>query len=162
MVRLVPMDGDDWRDYLEFAMENYAQEKVRAGNWPADQALELARRAFQSLLPNGGATRDQFFYSIRDDEGHKAGYLWLGVLREGCEPSAFLYDFLVFEPFRRQGIGAAALQAAEAKAKEMGLRRMGLHVFGHNLAARALYEKLGYVPVNINMEKTLDSASDGG
>ena len=44
----------------------------------------------------------------------------------------------------------------------MGLHKMGLHVFGHNLAARALYEKLGYVPVNINMEKQLDGAPDEG
>ncbi|NLG52183.1 MAG: GNAT family N-acetyltransferase [Chloroflexi bacterium] len=156
VVRLVPMDDGDWRDYLEFAVGNYAEEKVRAGNWPADQALQLSRQAFQSLLPSGRATRDQHFYTILDDEGNKAGYVWLGVLREGDEPSAYLYDFLVFEQYRRRGIGTAALQAAEAKAREMGLKKMGLHVFGHNLAARGLYEKLGYVPVNINMEKSLD------
>jgi hypothetical protein len=32
---------------------------------------------------------------------------------------------------------------------------VGLHVFGHNAGARALYEALGYQPTNINMFKPL-------
>ncbi len=156
IVRLVPMDDEDFRQYMDYAVDNYAREKVRSGNWPADRARELSRQTFQSVLPNGRASRDQYLYSVQDQAGTKVGFLWLGVLREGSQPTGFLYDFLIFEPYRRQGYGTAALLAAEAQAKEMGLSKMGLHVFGHNLAARGLYEKLGYVPVNINMEKDLD------
>jgi RimJ/RimL family protein N-acetyltransferase len=35
----------------------------------------------------------------------------------------------------------------------MGVHRIRLQVFGHNLAARDLYEKSGYEMVNIYMEK---------
>jgi RimJ/RimL family protein N-acetyltransferase len=48
-----------------------------------------------------------------------------------------------------------AMTKLEGEAKRLGLDRIGLHVFGHNSAARPLYEKLGYVPTNINMVKHL-------
>lgn len=47
------------------------------------------------------------------------------------------------------------MKQIELKAKELRLKEIGLHVFGHNKAARGLYEKLGYVETNIKMEKSL-------
>ena len=37
----------------------------------------------------------------------------------------------------------------------MGLAAISLHVFGHNTAARALYEKLGFVTKSVLMSKAL-------
>jgi RimJ/RimL family protein N-acetyltransferase len=45
---------------------------------------------------------------------------------------------------RRQGVGRALMEAAEAWAREVGVRKLELHVFPHNEAAIALYEGLGY------------------
>jgi ribosomal protein S18 acetylase RimI-like enzyme len=45
---------------------------------------------------------------------------------------------------RRQGIGEALVLAAVAWARTRGARRVVLHVFFHNAAAIALYEKLGF------------------
>lgn len=47
------------------------------------------------------------------------------------------------------------MKQAEIIAKEVGLKMIGLHVFGHNKVARGLYEKSGYTETNIKMEKTL-------
>lgn len=66
-----------------------------------------------------------------------------------------MYDFLVYEPYRRCGYGWQALQALEQNVRALGLDTIGLHVFGHNHAARALYEKAGYEVTNINMAKKL-------
>ena len=45
--------------------------------------------------------------------------------------------------------------ALEEEARRFGLTALALHVFGHNTAARALYEGIGYQITNINMRKDL-------
>ena len=47
--------------------------------------------------------------------------------------------------YRRRGIGRALLDAAERWARERGVRKLELHVFPHNEAAIALYERAGFV-----------------
>ena len=64
-------------------------------------------------------------------------------------------DIVIDEPYRRRGYGQAAMLALEDSVRSLGLRGIALHVFGHNTAARALYERLGYTVTNINMAKRL-------
>lgn len=45
---------------------------------------------------------------------------------------------------RRRGVAAALLTAAETSARERGARKIALHVFAPNVAARQLYERFGY------------------
>lgn len=47
------------------------------------------------------------------------------------------------------------MKEVEIIAKEIGLKMIGLHVFGHNKVARGLYEQLGYAETHIKMEKSL-------
>ena len=48
-----------------------------------------------------------------------------------------------------------ALQAVESTAAAAGATSIGLNVFANNKEAQALYQKLGYVPTNLNMYKSL-------
>jgi ribosomal protein S18 acetylase RimI-like enzyme len=156
VVDLVPMTEDQFHAYLGFAVANYAQENIRAGNVAPDRALDAAGQQFQSLLPDGLDTPDQYLFSVQDTIREKSvGYLWLGIRDDGSKPFAFLYDILIFEAYRRQGYGTQALHALEKQALEKGFDEIKLRVFGHNHAARALYEKLGYVATNVNMAKRL-------
>ena len=81
--------------------------------------------------------------------------LWVAAETRQGKTRAFVYDFAIDEAHRRQGYGEQAFRALEDKVRALGLDSIALHVFGHNHAARALYEKLGYVTTNINMEKKL-------
>jgi RimJ/RimL family protein N-acetyltransferase len=45
---------------------------------------------------------------------------------------------------RRQGIGRALLDQSVAWARQVGVRKLELHVFPHNEAAIALYESFGF------------------
>jgi RimJ/RimL family protein N-acetyltransferase len=45
---------------------------------------------------------------------------------------------------RRRGIGTALLASVEDWAREVGVRKLELHVFPHNGPAIALYERVGY------------------
>ena len=47
------------------------------------------------------------------------------------------------------------MRLLEKEASILGLKYLTLQVFGHNMAARDLYEKLGYGITNIKMSKSL-------
>jgi ribosomal protein S18 acetylase RimI-like enzyme len=150
------MSQDEFEAYLESAVDHYAQEHVRAGNWSPEQARTLSEDSYHSLLPDGVATPDQYLFTIEDQAlGEKVGMLWFAVEERVGAPRAFLYDIRIEEACRRRGYGTEALQALEAKVRELGLATIELHVFGHNDTAQAMYEKLGYQVTDLRMSKTL-------
>jgi ribosomal protein S18 acetylase RimI-like enzyme len=51
---------------------------------------------------------------------------------------------MVAATHRRRGIGTGLMREAERWADVVGVTKLELHVFPHNSAALALYEKLGY------------------
>lgn len=154
MVGLRPMTDAEFEEYRGHAARNYATEKVRAGNWHADEAFRLAEETLDVLLPEGVRTPEHHLFTIERPDGTAVGWLWLAERVEvNADRHAFIYEILIFSPYRRQGYGRAAMQAAEAKARELGLDKVKLHVFGHNTAARDLYRELGYAETNVMMEK---------
>ena len=157
MTRLNPMTEEELVPYLEFLMVDYANEKVKAGNWPADQAMELSKAEFARLLPDGVHSSDQYLFSIFDEaKGQNVGAIWFAARGEGGKKSAWIYDVLVYEEFRRQGYATQAMLALEDEVKKLDLMTIGLHVFGHNPSAYALYQKIGYETTNIVMAKKLE------
>lgn len=70
----------------------------------------------------------------------------LSVARDPHPASDHVADLgvMVAESHRRQGIGRALMLAAEEWAREVGVRKLELHVFPHNAPALALYEGLGF------------------
>jgi GNAT superfamily N-acetyltransferase len=48
------------------------------------------------------------------------------------------------ESLRSHGIGTAFIRRAEDRARERGMRRLGVGVRTHNIRAAALYRQLGY------------------
>lgn len=156
MIRLVPMNGATYQAYLAVTVREYAEDRIKAGNWQPAEALERSAQEFRQYLPDGVATKDNYLYDIEDEAlGIKVGMIWLGRIMQGTKPAMFIYDFVIDEAHRRTGYGEQAMLAAEVQAKALGYDTIALHVFGHNHAARALYEKLGYEITNINMAKKL-------
>ena len=157
MVHLIPMTEGEFQLYLQTAVREYAEEHVKAGNWHPDDALEKSEKEFQSYLPDGLATPNQYLYMIEDESPAKVGLIWLAAMNQGVQRFAFIYDFVIYASFRRKGYGQQALLAAEEKVKALGLDTISLHVFGHNQAAIALYEKAGYGITNLQMSKKLNA-----
>jgi RimJ/RimL family protein N-acetyltransferase len=158
MIQLLPMTQPEYDPWLARAITDYADDKVRAGAWEAGEAQERSRADFQKLLPDGLASPDNYLYSIWSDDAPldtPVGVLWIAVLPR--QPAlAFVFDFIVFELYRRRGYGRQALRALEDKVRALGLDTIGLHVFGHNQGAIALYEKAGYEITDINLAKKVN------
>lgn len=62
---------------------------------------------------------------------------------------AHVTNLLVDPDWRRQGIGIELMRSLIAAAVEVGVRHLTLEVRSRNEAARALYARLGLVPVGI-------------
>jgi RimJ/RimL family protein N-acetyltransferase len=97
------------------------------------------RRYVRSLRRNADAA-----LLVAEARGELVGRLSLS--RDPHPASAHVSDLglIVSASHRRRGIGTALMTAAERWARAAGITKLELHVFPHNTAAIALYEKLGY------------------
>jgi RimJ/RimL family protein N-acetyltransferase len=154
-VTLALLTEAEFAPYLQGTMRDYAAENVKAGYWSEAEAQARAEKVFAELLPDGVKTAAQHLYSIRDAQtGEPVGVIWLHENeRRGM---GFIYDFVIFEAFRRRGYGTQALLLLEDEARRMKLPKLHLHVFGHNTVAKALYEKVGYTVTSYDMAKPLE------
>lgn len=156
MVQFSAMTEDDYQRFFVWAIDDYAEQQIKAGAWPKDHAKALAKKTFEALLPHGLTSPHQYLYMIqRKEDGVQVGQVWWGIQEQEDKRFATLNDFHIFKEYRRQGYGNAALQEMEQRLLMEGLDKVFLHVFGHNEAARAMYRKLGYLERNITMVKDL-------
>ena len=154
-IELVPFSKEQFEAWLPRAIKEYAQEHISTGRWSEAEAIEKSREEHERLLPQGPATPGHRMWSIvRGGDHQPVGLLWIQVIDKPT-PRAFIFNIEIDPRFRRRGYAMQAMSKLEDEAKRLGLDSIGLHVFGHNTAARPLYEKLGYVATNINMSKRL-------
>jgi len=82
---------------------------------------------------------------VAETEGGIVGRL--SIARDPHPASRHVADLglMVAAGARRRGIGRALLEQAVAWAREVGVRKLELHVFPHNAPALRLYEQFGFV-----------------
>ncbi|WP_066172752.1 GNAT family N-acetyltransferase [Bacillus marinisedimentorum] len=154
MITLEKMSETDFRAFYDFAIDDYAKEKTKAGNYTEEEAQERSKQDFANLLPDGLETENHLLWTITATETHeKAGYLW--IFADSSSQTAFIYNIVVFDNFQGKGFGTEALGQLEKVLKERGIKKLELHVFGHNKGAFRLYERLGFGVTNIIMAKSL-------
>ena len=162
MTALMPMRPEVFAAYLPQAVARYADDNVASGRWTADEALARSQADFDALLPQGLGTPDNHLYEIQAmPDGQTVGFIWFAVVDRQGRRSAFVYDVEIEAAFRRRGPARAAFRALEPIVRALGLSQIGLHVFGHNPGALALYGALGYGVTGLNMQKTLPPGEAG-
>ena len=159
-ITLRRMTEAEFQAYLDVAVAEYAEAHVRAGNWPPEDAPRLAREQYAELLPQGVESPEQYLYSLlTPDEPQPVGMVWAAIQERQGQCRAFIYDIRVYEPYRRRGYASAMLRALEPEVRALGATQIGLHVFGDNHGAQALYEKMGYRVTDLWMTRSLDDES---
>ena len=153
------MTEPEYTAWMAALVPEYAADKVAVGRWPVEESVELARKEYTELLPNGLETENNYFFTVLDQSGQSVGSLWFGEGKRVGYVVAFVFDLVIQPKHRRQGHARRALLALEIEAEKRGMTGVALHVFGHNAGGRSLYETLGYAPTNINLYKALPRAA---
>lgn len=156
MIRLAPMSNDEYPAYAANCMALYAEELSRANGITVEAATAQAEATFRRLLPDGRPDApDQYLFTVLDEEGRRAGAVWFGIRRDRKRPFAYIWDLYLEPGARGKGYGEQVMREVEQRARELGQDHIELNVFGHNLPARKLYERLGYQTLSVSMGKDL-------
>ena len=154
-VRLRAMTSEEFTEYLDWVVDDYARELERNGKATGDAALAASRASFDGLLPDGVATEGQTLLIAEDEEGaRRVGLLWFGPSTDDAS-MAWIYDITVDEDRRGEGWGRAIMRAFEGEARSRGYARAGMNVYADNQVARGLYESLGYAETARQLHKNL-------
>ena len=164
MLELKPMTQDMYNNYIKKAIQQYAEEVAQSKGIDLDKALELSNEEFNSLLPNGVKSENQYLNTIINDENENIGIMWFSTESNYGKNEAFLYDIEINKEYRGKGYGHESMKLLESKVKELNLDSIGLHVFLHNEIAYSLYNKIGYQEIKrgkagVIMKKTLDETN---
>jgi RimJ/RimL family protein N-acetyltransferase len=156
MIGFTPMTPQQYDSWLPRAIAEYAKDKVQARQWPALAATERATEAYRELLPHGLQTPEHHLLTVTDMvSGEPVGMIWFHCQTSADWTEAYIYNLEIEAPYQGRGLGKAAMAAVEGLMRDMGIQRIGLHVFGFNHRARHLYERSGYLTTGINMAKDL-------
>ena len=152
-LHFVPFDAGEVKAYRTSSFDAYVADRRAAGESEIE-AKANATASFERMFPDGIPAAGQLIGNVVDDEGNRAGYVWVGPL--GPDPSRWwVWDIAIEVARRGQGLGRVAMALAESIAREHGAVSLGLNVFAHNTVARKLYDGLGYEEASVTMRKDL-------
>lgn len=154
-MKLIAMSKSEYDHWAPRSRKGYAEDKMRANGYTEEEAHKIAESDFQRLLPEGLETKDHHLFTIKGESDETIGYLWFLVRGAENNRKAFIADIIVEEEFRGQGLGRKAMKLLEDEVRKLGLKEIGLHVFGFNETAIALYSSLGYQTTDLVMAKKL-------
>ena len=137
MVRIRVRIPDDDMEWL----------RLRSTLWP-----DLDPQTQRSEMANWLARSDAVvFVAVRPDRAGLAGFVEVGArsLADGCEtsPVAYLEGWYVDVDMRRQGVGAALVQAAETWARTRGFREFASDAELDNVDSQRAHVALGFLEV---------------
>ena len=159
MLRLQPLPDHLFAAHIDRSVEQYAADLMQSRGCSEPVARSQAEQSILHLLPNGNATEGHYINGIWTDmEADPIGVLWYGIE----DSTVFIYDFEIYPDYRRLGYAAEVLKLVEAEALRLGIARLELNVFGHNVSARALYEGAGFEAIEITMHKRIVRPVSGG
>jgi len=127
-------------------------------SWRDHQAAVLAAR--QWLTDSfARAARHEGTVLVAADQGSITGVITIGEQRHFTgETDGYIGELAVAPHAVRRGIGRALITAAEAWARDRGLRHLTLHTGIANITARHFYAALGFQEEEIRLTRPLGSS----
>jgi RimJ/RimL family protein N-acetyltransferase len=153
MITLRPMTDSEFAAFKDFMYQDYAEAQARGAGVPVDQVRELAHAQIDHLMQDGLRSPAHRYWKVVTPEGTVVGDLSLQV--ETDKRQAFIYFIGIDQAYRSRGYAQQALAALEDLLRTHGVTHISLSVFGDNVVARHVYERMGYQPSAILMRKDL-------
>ena len=150
-MHLRELRDDELPAFLTAAQRFYVHDLIHSGGVTEEDARAKARRDHDALFPHGRRQPGHHVLAVEDDSGTPVGRMWFA--ERG--PTIWLYQVEIDEAHRGAGLGRAAMEALEARARELGATKLELNVFGRNAVARGLYRSLGFAEEAVHMGKPL-------
>jgi len=124
----------------------------RSADEIAQSDRQILRDSLRGLLPGSA-----ILVAELEPEGTPAGYVFATTRQDYFTATAHAHvEVLAVEPDAQgQGVARGLMGAIEAWARECGYGWVTLNVFDRNTRARALYDRLGYLPETIHYRKEL-------
>jgi len=104
-MKLEKMTKDEFDLWARRSQRGYAQDKVRANRLTQAEADEIAEKDFHRLLPEGLNSKDNFLFSMKNQQLKNVGYIWFCIRGAADNRKAFICDIIVEERYRGQGFG---------------------------------------------------------
>ena len=130
---------------------DYAKDKIKMGVWGEEDALELAKDTFNTILKKGIETENQYLYNLADDNGNKVAFLWFGKAKN----EVFVYNISVYEADKNLEYSKELLDLIEEKAAELGGNRISYHMFGYQENIVKILEESGYKVTDVTLAKRI-------
>jgi ribosomal protein S18 acetylase RimI-like enzyme len=139
--------------FLEDSRSSYIARLVASG-LATSEAERLAADQQAQAFPDGRPTDGHLVMEVIAD-AEVCGHVWIGPRAIGDIEHWWVWDIEIAEAFRGRGIGRRVMGMAEDRARQRGAAEIGLSVFADNVAARHLYDDLGYREASLRLRKVL-------
>lgn len=78
-MELSPMSTEQFASFRSRSIEDFAQEKVEAGTWAPEEALQRAEESYERYLPEGLETPGTYVFNLMHPVDGIVGYLWFNI-----------------------------------------------------------------------------------
>ena len=130
--------------------------------WPDTPATEHRKEIAVLLTTGNCGTLPAAIFVAHDETGKLTGFLQLGLRShaDGCDPAhpvGFIEGWFVHEAFRKQGIGAALIRAAEDWSRRQGCREIASDTWIDDEMSIDAHQALGFEVVDrcVHFRKTI-------
>jgi ribosomal protein S18 acetylase RimI-like enzyme len=154
MLKLVPLTQAEFDPWIARVRRNFIDDLITYHSLSREEATMAADQQIDGALKQGLGTPNNFIFRL-ESEAQSVGAIWFAVRGGQAAKKLFVSDIFIDENQRGKGYGKKAMLLIEEKARELGLARIGLHVFAKNTPAVELYRSLGFEDTSHLMDKVL-------
>lgn len=150
-MKLTKMTQEEFELVKGKMIADYTKKKVRFGVWAEEEALELSKETFNTLLSKGVNTENNYLYNVVNESGDKVAYVWFAK----PENEAFIYNIDIFEGYRENIDAKDLYTLIEDAIFSMRATKISFHTFGYNKELIEKYKEFGFDIIDVTLSKKL-------
>ncbi len=148
-MKLTKMNQEEYNLVKGKMIADYSKEKIRVGVWAKEEALDLSKETFETLLKDGAETENNYLYNVLDKRDNNIAYVWFAKLKQ----EVFIYNIDIFEEYKENFEYDKLLTLIEKKVDSLGGKKLSVHTFGYNKELIEKYERFGFKITDITLSK---------